>query len=102
MIPSCSNAGAASVATKIYAAAVGKPIPSINEAIIVNNNAKNMLPPDNDITRDENFNPRPVKVIIPIIIPAQAQAVATGITASTPFSIVRIIFLGVSQVALLK
>ena len=49
------------------------------------------------MTKEENFNPSPVSVIMPIMIPAQAHAVATGITASTPFSIVLKILDGVNH-----
>ena len=68
---------------------------------MVRSKARKIFPPDSEITSEENFRPRPVRVIIPIIIPAQAHAVATGITASTPFSIVLMIYLGVNHVALL-
>ena len=63
---------------------MGKHIPKINDEIMVNTKEKNIFPPESEITSEENFNPRPVSVIMPIIITAHAHAVATGITASTP------------------
>ena len=71
-----------SVATSIYAAAVGNPIPKIREEAIVRTKAIIRLFPDIEIMNELNFRPIPVKVTTPIIIPAVAVAKATGIIAS--------------------
>ena len=67
----------------MYAAAVGRPMPRIREAIIVSTRAASRFPPETVTTRVLNFSPRPVSEMTPMMIPAVAHATATGMTAST-------------------
>ena len=86
------------MATKIYAAAVGRPIPRIKEAAIVSTKATSKLPPDRVTIKLLNFNPTPVSVTTAIIIPAVAVAIATGKTACAAAFDVEITLLGTNQV----
>ena len=69
---------------------------------MVKTNAAGRLPPDNSTTKVENFSPMPVRVMIPMITPAAAQARATGITALAATMAVSTMRRGVCAEAWLK
>ena len=51
---------------------------------MVKNSAKKRFFPDTATMSELNFKPRPVRVMTPMIIPAVAQATATGNAEFTP------------------
>ena len=83
--PSRVIAGAAMAAKTIYFAVVGRPIPSMIEAIIVRNRVGSKTPPEAARIRSESLRPRPVKVITPVIMPQIAQATVTLIALKALF-----------------
>jgi hypothetical protein len=77
-IPTLSNAGAATVAAMTYAAVEGRPIPRIIQAIMDIKSIRKIFPLDSWKTIWANRTPNPVMLTIPITIPAEAQAMVTG------------------------
>ena len=66
-------------------AVVGTPIPKIKDVIIVQKRRRIICPPDNPTKKEANFNPTPVLVTTPIIMPAAAQAISTPKAPLAPF-----------------
>src|SRR4030042_2922363 len=65
-------------------AVAGSPIPKIREVTAVRRRQKNNEPPEREIMKLVTFPPRPVTLITPRMIPAQAQAAATATAFSPP------------------
>jgi hypothetical protein len=81
-----------------YDAAVGKPIPSMRQAIIVRTNAIDKLFPEKEMIKLANFRPTPVKFKIPIMMPAVAHAEIIPIADVELFTSAPKIFTGVINV----
>src|SRR3989339_869126 len=76
--PASIKEGAAKTAMMMYAAVVGMPQPKIMQAIIVNTRPSKRFVLANSVINELNFTPIPVRLMIPMMIPALAQADATG------------------------
>ena len=86
LTPRFSNTGATNTANTIYAADVGSPIPSRRLAAMESNSANNKFPPDIISIRLLILSPKPVRLMEPMIIPANIHAAATGAILFTEFS----------------
>ncbi|MPN30504.1 hypothetical protein SDC9_177975 [bioreactor metagenome] len=76
--PIFTKAGATNTAKIIYAAEVGSPIPSNRLVNIASSKAIRRLPLAKVSIIPLIFNPSPVRLIIPITIPARKHAAAIG------------------------
>ena len=84
--PNLINDGAPTMATIIYDAETGTPIPIRRQTTPVSNSVIKREPCDKSIIAQLTFNPIPVIVITPTTIPAQAQATATPTAVFAPVS----------------
>ena len=84
--PKCMMAGAAMVASTMYLAVVGRPMPRTMEASMVSSRVRAKLSAEMVRMALASFRPRPVRVTTPMTKPVQAQAAATPRARRPPFS----------------
>ena len=99
---SCTRAGATIDPSIIYRAVVGIPIPMIIEATMVSMRARYRFPWDITTMKSANFSPRPVRVTVPTMRPATAQAAMTLREAFAPFASASMSCLGLSLVSFFR
>ena len=82
--PSDVSAGATTIAQMMYDPVIGTARPTIHTASAANSAVNNRSLPASETTIPLSFKPRPVSVMTPMIIPAQAQIAAIAMVFSIP------------------